>query len=223
MALARQLLRAAPDPVAQRRPAGAVRGRELGDRRRRGDPLHREVERGRQAVPGRRLVRLAPRTLQRARGGPRPLRRAAAEVRRPHGAADLERDRPADRAAAGRRAARALRRDHRHGPRHRHAARLPGRGGAAREHPALVQRRQRDAPQRAGRNAPARPEGHHVRGRDPRARPHRMAGADPRAAGHRRGRGDQRHPAHPGRPGGAAGARTGPWTASTWSRSSTAG
>ena len=54
--------------------ARAVRGRELGRRRRRGHPVHREVHGGRQAVPRRRLVRVAARALQRARGGPRPLR-----------------------------------------------------------------------------------------------------------------------------------------------------
>ena len=87
-------------------------------------------------------------------------------------------------------------RDHGNGPRHRHPARPPGGGGAAREHPALVQRRQRDAPQRPRGDPAARPEGHDVRGRHPRPRPHRMAGAHFRAARHRRPRGDQRHPAH---------------------------
>ena len=53
VAVARQLLRAAPDALAQRRAARAVRGRELGHRRRRGHPVHREVHGGRQAVSSR--------------------------------------------------------------------------------------------------------------------------------------------------------------------------
>ena len=90
--------------------------------------------------------------------GPGALRRPARQIPengRPH----LERNRRQYPASAGRSAARALRGNHRHGPRDRHVAQASRRNRAARQHAAALLRRQRHlARERAGFSA-SRSEG----------------------------------------------------------------
>ncbi len=78
MGLRRQLLRSRSGPRPQRR-AGEVSRRQLGHHHRRGAEVHPQAGRRGQAVPRRRVVRLAARAARGAAGGQGGLRRAAGE------------------------------------------------------------------------------------------------------------------------------------------------
>ena len=138
------------------------------------------ARRGRQALSRRRLVWLAARTVQRPARRSRAVRRLAREVLEA-GPSHVQRNRRPGHSAARRSAARALRRNHRHGSGDRQVAEAPRGAGTSREHAAVLLRRQRHVGGRGARRSASRRQRPGLRRRHARPRPDRMASADSRS------------------------------------------